>query len=1475
MSAAEISSRDPRAIGEGSARSRPGALRRFGGYALLAALSYIPVLLSDPGRVAADTKSYLSLDVGRLMERAWSMWDPNIGLGTVTHQNIGYLFPMGPFYWVLNALGASGAVTQRIWLGTIIFAAGLGMLYLFRTLDVRGPGAVVGALAFMLSPYLLDYAARISVILLPWAGLPWLLAFTILALRKGGWRYPALIAITVQIVGGVNATSLIFAGVAPALWLPWAVWGSKEVSAKRMFAALARIGVLTATASLWWLSGLWAQGNYGIDILKFTETVRTVAKTSTAPEVLRGLGYWFLYGQDKIGPWIESALPYTQSVTHIAISFAVPALALLCATCIRWRHRSYFVLLAFVGATIGIGAYSFDDPSPLGGVLKLFATSSSLGLALRSTGRATPLVVLAFSVFLALGVSAGYRAYSARGRGKLGVISVALIGVLVIANLPALWQGTFYGKNLQRSEQIPKYWSDALAEVNKGSLDSRVLELPGSDFGSYRWGSTVDPITPGLIDRPYVARELIPYGTPASADLLNAYDRRLQEGLYESVVTAPFARLLGVDEIVVRNDLQTDRYNLIRPRQVWREFKAPQSGLEAPQAFGSKIPGAAFFPQIDEQALAFPANEGDPPPVAVVRVTSPLSIVRTKSVQGTVIIAGDGEGIIDAAASGVIDGHQLVRYAASMTGPELQDAAKEGATLVITDTNRKRARRWSTVRDNLGYTEQAGEKPLAQDLSDARLEVFPGARDNSFTVVEQQGVKRVVASAYGNPITYTAEDRAAMALDGNLDTAWRVGAFSPVIGERILVEAKAPITTNHFSLVQPLTGPRNRWITSVKIRFDGKGEIKRVFDDSSRTSGGQRISFPSRKFRSIEIIVDGDSTGKRFSYEGLSGVGISELTIGSGDPVAEPLRVVEVTRVPTDLLERAGVASARQDLVILLTRERNTPVPPRAGNVESALSRSFALPTPRTFTVGGVARINPASPTPVIDSLLGASTVTATESEHLAGDARFRSSSAIDGDPLTAWNTPFVGTNGQWIEFHSQKQLRLSSLDMRVVADGRHSVPTKVTLSVDGKLVPLSLPPIKDQTSENATSLVHLDLPSTMSGQTLRLTIDEVRETKTKDFYGGGESVMPVGIAELGAASLVEPSLASTRENKMFSTPCRDDLLSIDGKPVNISILGSRSDALSRGGLRIIGCDEISLGAGRHTVNAVNGAATALDLDRLDMRSLVSGSSALAATPSVGEQARTAGDRLDGPTVGASANTKVISRGRYWEKVRVTNATPREPLWIVLGQSQSAGWSASIDGESLGASKLVDGYANGWRLTPTSKSFVVTLKWQPQGVVNKALVLSLLAVLACLILAIWNPRRRKLSSEETVDDGEALLVAPWRSAQRPTALRASFSVVSVLLIGSLVAGPLVGITAALFVLVACLWPPLRAFVALAPSASLAAAGIYIAWRQMRVGVPPTFEWPLGFTRVHLLGWSAVVFLVADSILSDGADKPDS
>src|SRR5690606_32152804 len=135
---------------------------------------------------------------------------------------IGYLWPMGPWYWFFETLGFPDWVAQRLWLGTLLFAAALGVRFLLSTLgwrDARGPGgggghAVLGAwLTYMLGPCILDAAARISVILLPWAGLPWLIALTVRALRNGGWRDPAWFALVVLTVGGINATALIM--VAP------------------------------------------------------------------------------------------------------------------------------------------------------------------------------------------------------------------------------------------------------------------------------------------------------------------------------------------------------------------------------------------------------------------------------------------------------------------------------------------------------------------------------------------------------------------------------------------------------------------------------------------------------------------------------------------------------------------------------------------------------------------------------------------------------------------------------------------------------------------------------------------------------------------------------------------------------------------------------------------------------------------------------------------------------------------------------------------------------------------------------------------------------------------------------------------------------------------------------------------------------------------------------------------------------------
>ncbi|MCU1377499.1 MAG: type protein, partial [Acidimicrobiales bacterium] len=275
-------------------------------HAVLAVIAYVPLLLTAPGRVAADTKTYLYLDPGRLLSRAVSMWDPDIGLGTVTHQNIGYLWPMGPWFWVFDKLGSPDWVAQRLWVGTLLFAAGAGVLYLLRTLGVARRQAAIGvaaALVYALSPYVLHYAARISVLLLPWAALPWLIALTERTLRTGSWRHPATFALVVATAGGVNATALVLAGLGPLLWIPFAVWVHRDVTWRQGLRATWRIGVLTLVCSLWWIAGLVVQGSYGIDILRYTETVETVARTSLSSEVLRGLGYWFFYGGDKLGSW--------------------------------------------------------------------------------------------------------------------------------------------------------------------------------------------------------------------------------------------------------------------------------------------------------------------------------------------------------------------------------------------------------------------------------------------------------------------------------------------------------------------------------------------------------------------------------------------------------------------------------------------------------------------------------------------------------------------------------------------------------------------------------------------------------------------------------------------------------------------------------------------------------------------------------------------------------------------------------------------------------------------------------------------------------------------------------------------------------------------------------------------------------------------------------------------------------------------
>ncbi len=364
-------------------------------------------------------------------------------------------------------------------------------------------------------------------------------------------------------IGSVNATSLILVGLAPILYLVHEAAVSRSHGVRTTLAVGARIGATTVVCSLWWAAGLVAQAGFSLPVTRYTETYEVIANASSAPEVLRGLGYWFFYGTDEYGPWIQPSVEYTNRVWLLSLSFGLPALALLIAAVVRWSHRSFFVLLIAAGGLVSVAGHPFDDPSLLGRIFS-DVTRTDAGLALRSTPRAVPLVVLGTAVFLGAGVHAAAE-WRPRWRRAIGIAAAAL----VVANLPAVWTLDMVEANLHFPEELPDYWQQAAADLDAAGDATRVLELPGTDFTSYRWGNTVDPILPGMIERPSVARELVPFGSGPSAALLDALDRGLQEGTFDPDVLAPISRLMGVGDVVYRADLAYERYRTPRPQLTW------------------------------------------------------------------------------------------------------------------------------------------------------------------------------------------------------------------------------------------------------------------------------------------------------------------------------------------------------------------------------------------------------------------------------------------------------------------------------------------------------------------------------------------------------------------------------------------------------------------------------------------------------------------------------------------------------------------------------------------------------------------------------------------------------------------------------------------------------------------------------------------------------------------------------------------
>ncbi|MCM3924418.1 alpha-(1-_3)-arabinofuranosyltransferase family protein, partial [Frankia sp. AiPs1] len=1152
----------------------------------------------------------------------------------------------------------------------------------------------------------------------------------------------------------------------------------------------------------------------------------------------------------------------------------------------------------------------------------------------------------------------GRRARTAAGGGgarswrpAVPQLAMGLVLVLIAADMSPLFRGEFVEPLLQRPEQVPAYETQVAKALDAGDDGSRVLELPGADFSHYRWGSTLDPVTEGLMDRPLVLRELIPYGEAGTVDLVRSLDRRMQEGVLETAAVPDLARLMGVGDVMLRSNLAYERYRTPRPRSTWDLFTSTRpAGLGAPQTYGPPVAEDPGIPFTDEITLGTKASVPDPPALAVFPVSNTQPILRTATTTRPLLVSGNGEALVDAAASGLlaepIASGRAILYAPELASKpgELAQALDDGADLLVSDTNRLRAERWTGVRENYGYVEQPGVAPLVKDPNDNRLPLFGDETTANETTAalhapgEPVQIAAVTASAYGNSFAYGPWDRPVRGIDGNINTAWRVGAFTDPTGEAWQTTLAAPATTDHVRLTQPLSGPRNRWITRATLTFDGGSPVTVDLTPSSRTQVGQVVSFPSRTFRTLHIRVDATNYGRQRTYDNVSAVGFAEVEIPGADGKA--LTADEVLRMPSDSLDAAGASSLGHRLALQMSRDRANPAEPFKQDTEEIISRSFALPTARTFALTGTARISAYAADDHIDRLLGrpANLPVVTSSGRLPGSLAARSSSAFDGDTTTAWSPGIGDPGGSWLQVVSPTPITTSSVTMSLVADGRHSVPTRIGLVVDGQVIgSVPVPPVTDTTQRGGTRQVTLAFPA-VTGSTWRFVVDDARTVKSIDPISRSPLSMPVGIAEIGLPGLANgvteaPGSAGAADGSaagaapallpaQLAGTCRDDLLSVDGHPVGVRIDGSTSDAVNRLGLRVSTCGgALPLGPGEHVVKTGDGAKLGVDIDRLLLASDAGGGPWLGAgdtgsptaapgtagtptpgTPATGAPATgtppaagtgavgggsatgSAGPAAAGGTVagtsaagaaaatGAAPRITVQSSAATSFTAQVTGAQPGTPFWLVLGESLSRGWKATVNGADAGQPRLVDGYANGWRINPTAAAFTVTLTWAPQQIVRYSLVLSAVTVvffLALLLITTRRVRRRRTATAGAGGPGPDLpTVDPW--SIRPARIdwrTAAYAAVGAGLLATVLVSVAAGIVVALATAIALLAPRGRWLTRIGPAVCLAISALYVLEVQARHSLPTNGDWVEAFGRVATVSWLTVLLLASDQLVA--------
>jgi arabinofuranan 3-O-arabinosyltransferase len=1092
-----------------------------------------------PGKIVPDTKLDLTAGPGGFLARSLHLWDPRGAFGQLQNQAYGYLLPMGPFHWLLDALSVPDWVTQRLWWSVVSCVAFLGVWKLCNALDYGVPWTrFAAALLYALSPRMLGELSITSIEVWPMAMAPWVLLPLVTPRARSGWWRVGWSAVAFALVGGVNAVATGATLVLPALWLI-----TRRLDRSTLKVAVGWLGCVVAV-SIWWLVPLMLLGRYSPPFLDWIEDAGVTTGMASVFESFRGTSQWlnFLSGSD--GPSWPAGWLYVTQPMLILTTAVIALLGLVGLAMGSLKHRGFLQLSLVVGLLLVTLGHAGAAGSPLAPQLQDLLDGPLA--ALRNTHKFELVVRLPLTLAAAHALSRLTVWATARGLHRR-VVPVLAACLIVSVATPAV-----FGQLPRREgyDAIPGHWREAATWLDSQTTSGSVLVVPAASFADFTWGSTKDEPFQALLKRPMAVRDAVPLGSAGATRWLDEVERRLGSGVGDQTLRQALARA-GVRYVVVRNDLRHDAQ--VTPTLAVHESLA-ESGIDRVAHFGPTTGSSIEQPGVTldgRTRLPYPAVEiydvGDTSPALLVPRSQLLEVRGAAEDVPTVLTAlgGDRSAVTTSDAVGKLTGLPLIQTDGLQRREVSVGRPAENYSPVLTASEPGRQ----------------GRRTLGYDVNPAA----PGTtRTWGGGVVD---VRASSSAADANATLRTGPGNGpAAAVDGDPSTRWISGTFGRSSGEWLELTFASPRTVDglkvQFSLAAPTTEP----VRTLQVETDA-GSLTSVVSGSTEP---QNIPTPPGKTLRLRLSV-GITDGKN-----PNGVSIAEVSL-PGMLAVSRLLVPSEDRQPSALVFR-NQQIGRSACLHVGTRPLCRQSVARDSEEPTGIQRSVELPQAATYQLLGTALPKDGAALEALLTVPGA--ISATASSRAVTAPEGRPGAAVDRDLGTGWVAdPTDGRPSLTLKLPAAR--KVSGLQFLTDPYLTASPPAEVAVRFDGG------PPVTSKVDQEGYVRF-----AGRTARTIELNFTSTRPLVDFDSATGYARNAPVGVAEvrvLGADGLRKALDLDARTGAYcgYGPGVR-----LDGVPADTQVTATVRDLLQRRPVTFTTCGKdstVTLQAGRHNLDVLAG----------------------------------------------------------------------------------------------------------------------------------------------------------------------------------------------------------------------------------------------------------------------------------------------